>query len=239
VIQKTTDYDMFKFRADNRAAINQGHVNKLVESIKINNLLEYTPILVNDEMEIIDGQHRLLAAKKLGTEIYYKQEKGINASDVIALNLAQKWGMQDYMNYYCKNHYPEYMKLDEYMKKNGVSFRVALNLVLGSTHDSLHKFRMGKYKHSEEALEGDIDMCWHTINYIRKMNGNSPYTTTTKFWAALLMLVRHSNFDAKKWQENLKRMVDKFTVKINKKSYLDLMMEVHNWRNPNKVELAE
>jgi hypothetical protein len=47
LIQNTKNYSMFKFRADNREKISDGHVEKLVESIKTRNLLEMRPIIVN------------------------------------------------------------------------------------------------------------------------------------------------------------------------------------------------
>ena len=35
------------------------------------------PIVVNKKMEVMDGQHRLMAAKQLGVEIYYQEEKNL------------------------------------------------------------------------------------------------------------------------------------------------------------------
>ena len=237
-IRMTSDYDKFKFRSDNREAINQSHVKRLADSIKARNLLELRPISVNAEMEVIDGQHRLLAAKMLGIPIYYSQNHELTGSDIILMNVAQSWKQRDYLNYYCKNHYPEYIKLQDFVKQNTISLRVALNITVGSGRDAYFKFKSGEYKFNQEEFSAYIEVCWETIGYIKRMNGYSGYTESAKFWSALLILIRHANFDADKWKENLKRMVERFTPKARQEDYLRLFMDVHNWRNNSKVDLV-
>lgn len=235
----TTDYDIFKFREDNRQTITQSHVKRLAESIQARNLLELRPISVNAEMEIIDGQHRLLAAKSLGVPIYYNKNDKLLASDIILMNVAQAWGQSDYLNYFCKNHYAEYLKLRDFMKAHGITIKIALNITMGHRKDAFAKFKMGEFKFNQEDFANHIDICWNTIDYIKRMNGYSAYTHSARFWSALLILIRHANFDASKWSENLKRMVERFTAKARQDDYLRLFMDVHNWRNNMKVDLVK
>lgn len=68
-MEKTKNYSLFKKYAKNRD-IDGRHVEKLIASIKTANLLDCEPILVNEKMEVIDGQHRLEAAKSLNLDIY-------------------------------------------------------------------------------------------------------------------------------------------------------------------------
>ena len=86
MIQKTKDYEMFKFRDDNRP-LSQPHLKALIDSIKSKNLLEMRPIQVNAQFEVIDGQHRIAAAKALGVDIYYQVEESLNPEDIIRLNI--------------------------------------------------------------------------------------------------------------------------------------------------------
>lgn len=236
MIQKTRDYEIFKLRADNREGIIQSHVSRLKESISARNLLEFRPIIVNAELEVLDGQHRLLAAKGLGVDIYYQVEKELRPEDIISLNVAKSWGIGDYLNYYIKNSYPEYLKLREFLQKHHLQLKVALRLTMGSTDKAMHDYRHGKYTFNNE-YDDVIQECWDTIHYIQRMNGTSTYTTTTKFWLALVKLVMHDKFDRIKWRQNLERMVDKFGPRINTKAFSDLFSEVHNWRNNNKIDL--
>jgi hypothetical protein len=238
MIQKTREYDKFNFRVDNREAINQAHVARLKESISARNLLEFRPIIVNVQMEILDGQHRLLAAKGLGVDIYYQVEEELRPEDIIALNVSKSWGIGDFLNYYLKNGYPEYRKLKDFLDKNRLQLKVALRLTMGATDKAMNDYRHGKYIFNNEYND-IIEECWTTIHYIQRMNGSSTYTTTTKFWLALVKLVMHDKFDSQKWRQNLERMVDKFGPRINTKAFADLFMEVHNWRNNNKLDLTD
>jgi len=236
-VRMTSEYDQFKFREDNRETITQSHVKRLAASIQARNLLEMRPISVNADMEVIDGQHRLLAAKLLGVPIYYVRNFELTPSDIIIMNVAQTWGQGDYLNYYCKNHYPEYIKLKEFMVENGLSLKIALNISMGCAREMYLNFKDGKFKFNKEHFESYINICWETIEYIRRMNGYSPYTDSARFWGALLILIRHANFDAAKWKDNLSKMVERITAKASKQDYLKMFMEIHNWRNNSKVEL--
>ena len=61
-VYKTTDYGQFKNIEGNRG-INLKHVNTLVTSITEKDL--QIPIIVDQNMRVVDGQHRLEAYKKL------------------------------------------------------------------------------------------------------------------------------------------------------------------------------
>ncbi len=238
MIKKTTNYELFKFRADNRAEITNAHIERLKQSILARNLLEFRPIIVNKQMEVLDGQHRLLAAKALGYEIYYQMNEELKAEDIISLNVAKPWGMSDYLNYYIKNGYNEYRKLQEFMKKHQITVKIALRLTIGNTQKEMDAYRRGEFKFVDEFSD-IMDQCWETIHYIIRMNGTSHYTSSAKFWMALVKLVKHHNFDADKWRGNLEKMVDKVGPRITTKAFLELFMDIHNWRNNLKVNLLE
>jgi len=236
---KTKQYDMFIFRSDNREKINQDHVKRLKESIQARNLLELRPIVVNEAMEIIDGQHRVLAAKALQVEIYYEIKKDLQAQDIILMNINKSWGTSDFLNFYCQHHYPEYMKLRDFMKKHGITIKIALSIAMGQTQIGYKEFRSGEFKFNDDIYTGELDICWETIGYIKKMNGYSPYTASGRFWKALLKLVRHPEFDASKWKHNLQKMVDNFSPKASIDAYVAMMQHVYNYRTMNKIKLNE
>ena len=238
-MQKTTNYDMFKFRDDNRSEISQSHVKKLAMSIKMQNLLELKPILVNEDMEVMDGQHRLLAAKQLGVEVYYSVEKKLNASNMVLMNLAKPWGIGDYLNYYCKNGNKEYIKLDEFTKSNGVSLKVALNLTIGTGREAHTDFKMGRFQFLCEELSAEIECCKAIIQYIKKMNGFSLYTDSSRFWKALIKLVKHPNFRMNRWSSNLEKMISRVGPRATTEDYMRMLMEIYNWKNSDRVYLLE
>ena len=74
-IHSTYDLNVFKILEGNRN-INLLHVERLVKSIEENGFLKM-PIIVNKNYEVIDGQHRLEAAKKSKSMVYYIIEKNV------------------------------------------------------------------------------------------------------------------------------------------------------------------
>lgn len=239
MIKKTKDYDIFTFREDNREKIDQAHVKRLAESIESRNLLELRPIIVNDKMEVIDGQHRLLAAKFLACEIYYQQEKKLDAADIIRMNITKPWTIDDYLNFHCQHQNDEYLKLKGFMQKHTLTLKVALNIAMGQAKSGYHDFKLGNFKFDEENLDIELDVCWDSINYIKKMNGFSPYTSSTRFWKSLLKLIRHPEFDEQKWRSNMQKMIDHFCPKARTEDYVNMVQTVYNWRNSSRINLME
>lgn len=110
-METTKDYERFKLLEFNRKTIDRRHVNRLKESITKNGYIG-NPILVNDDYEIYDGQHRFIALKEMGMEIPFEVQSS-SYSSIIDLNITQKrWTMEDYVNYYCeKDKNPNYLRL--------------------------------------------------------------------------------------------------------------------------------
>lgn len=239
MIEKTKEYDLFIFREDNREKIDQAHVRRLIESIKAKDLLHLRPIDVNDKMEIIDGQHRVLAAKYLGVEVYYKKEAQLDAADIVRMNISKAWTTGDYLNFYCHHQKDEYIKLKAFMKKNRLTLKVALNIAIGESKLSFSNFKAGAFEFNEGELESELGICWKTIEYIRKMNGYSAYTTSSRFWRALLKLINHPDFDIDKWNGNVQKLVDHFAPKARTEDYIKMVQTIYNWKNLNKIRLIE
>lgn len=82
-VLRTNDYEKFNHLSGNRI-INELNLAKIKKSMEENFLI--SPILVNEHLEIIDGQHRLQAVKELGFPVYYFVNKGYGLKEVQALN---------------------------------------------------------------------------------------------------------------------------------------------------------
>ena len=85
-IQSTFKYEMFHFIEGNRSI---DHEDRIEKSIRTSGLL-VQPILVNQNMEVIEGQNRYQACKNLGLPIYYVIQDGIGLDEVKSLNSASK-----------------------------------------------------------------------------------------------------------------------------------------------------
>lgn len=114
-IQHTEDHSVFRDITSNRE-VDQRHVNRLKKAIQEVNLLHLNPIIVNSEMEIVDGQHRLEAARDLQVPIYYVVDNDVNKKHIAGLNSNQKnWSLLDYVNYYAVEKVPEFLVLAEFI----------------------------------------------------------------------------------------------------------------------------
>jgi hypothetical protein len=233
--KQTQDYDQFIFREDNRQKIDDNHVLRLIESIQAKNLLQYRPIIVNERMEVIDGQHRLLAAKKLAVTIYYQINRSLESKDIILMNIAKSWGMGDYLNFYCKNGNKNYIQLKEFMNESKLTLNIAINIMMPRVNAKYREFKEGKYIHDTEKVNKNFSLCWKTIEIMRKASGYCPYLYTARFWQALVRLVDHEDFDAGKWLSNLEKLSEKITQKVTVKEYLLCLLDVYNWRNNAKI----
>lgn len=90
-VYETYDYDKFHIMEKGNRDID--HDKKIALSMKEDFL--FSPILVNEKMEIIDGQNRFFASKALGKPIYYIIKNGYGIREVRILNSNAKTGVKE------------------------------------------------------------------------------------------------------------------------------------------------
>lgn len=98
-IYSTKDYNAFKLSTGRK--VNKGAISKLKKEIQKDGQL--VPIIVNTEMSIIDGKHRLLAIKELGLEAIYIIRNMKNKHIAKINNTIIKWNAKDYSNFFSSN----------------------------------------------------------------------------------------------------------------------------------------
>ena len=86
-VYTTNDYTLFTSIDGNRTK-NKLHIKRLKQSIKENYL--FTVIIVNENYEIIDGQHRFDVIKELNLPLYYIICEGYGLAEVHILNQISK-----------------------------------------------------------------------------------------------------------------------------------------------------
>lgn len=239
MIQKTKDYGIFKFRKDNREKISPDHVNRIAESIKSKNLLEFRPITINKNFEVLDGQNRLLAAQKLDVEIYYNITEDFDPKDIILLNTAKSWGIADYLNFYVQNGAEEYIKLNNFIIKNQLQLKIAVRIAFGSTNTNFKSFKDGKFVFKHELIGTELENCKFTIQLITKKKGLNHWTSSSRFWQPLIKIICHPDFDLEKWVKNLNLLMEKIGPRATEKGYLISFQEIYNFRNPHKISLMD
>lgn len=97
----TTEYGRFKFMKGNRDLV-ESKIKKIIKAIGDGiDVLKYSPIIVNKDMEIIDGQHRFAVSKQLKQNVYYVIKEDADLSIVPAINSnSSKWRTADFLASY-------------------------------------------------------------------------------------------------------------------------------------------
>ena len=135
----TKDYSIFKRLIGNRD-IPESRISKIVESIQTIGWV-HNPIIVNEKMEVIDGQGRLTALQRLKMPIEYIIAEGAGNKECIYMNMNMvNWKLPDFIKSYAEQGNENYQRLLSLMQRyaNG-------NLDIISTA----VYRLSKSKHRD------------------------------------------------------------------------------------------
>jgi|GEM_PF-1933673 len=156
-IYYTNDYGMFGWIPGNRL-LDERRIRKICHANQVAgiNLFPYVPILVTKDHKVIDGQTRLMAAKRLQTLIYFIYIDDMDVSKIARINSVTKtWGAKDYLNCWINLKSDDYMELEQFMLKYHIpissSIKLLMNGKLGKvsggtgagTHDA---FQNGQFR---------------------------------------------------------------------------------------------
>lgn len=244
-MESTKKYSIFNKHDGNRVLVEK-NVKALMKSISCENLLHLRPILVDKDMNIIDGQHRLEAAKRLGLEIFYQIEESIDDSAIYLLNNNQlKWSSIDYLNYYCAQGNPHYLKMRNFMQKSNVTLSIAFSL-LGPAQSGryLNEFKGGKftYPHFEDELDAltKIGQFKEMVDFIYpKILGIKKYLQGPNFCRAFVVFlnVKEVQFDV--FMKKLAFKLDLIRPCARLKDFLDIFRSIYNYKNSNPLKPSD
>ncbi len=244
-MEKTTDYSIFEKEEKNRE-LSETNVIRIMKSIQAKNLLCYRPILVDKDMKIIDGQHRLEAAKRLKIPIYYEVSKTLSSNDIILLNSNSKfWSFDDYLNFYVNSGLEDYVKLDQLCKKNKITVIHALN-VLGKRggRNSSKNFKHGEFKYPNFEDERDaldiLDFSKEIITYFKSKNtGYIKYVDSGYFLRALYIFLSIRSVDRSIFKEKIEYRLDLLRPAPSIMEYLRIFKMIYNWRNKSPISMED
>lgn len=227
-VHMTKDYGEFKNLFANRN-INKRHVNELITSFQDRpNLVPTRPILVNEKMEVIDGQHRLEACKILGLPVYYTIAADLNIKDAQLMNALQRgWSVLDYARSFASSGNSNYRRFLELHEEYPISVSILMSYCIGREQSNTGKlFRKGEFKvmKSEELLRQRLDML---ADYGTRFNG----WTNHNFCRAVHAAIRTPEYD----HDRMMRKLKIYQIK-KQSSRLDYLRELENAYNFHEPE---
>ena len=178
VVFKTTDYDSFKKLKGNRG-VTESRVEKISRSINKYGWVR-NPIVVNENMEVIDGQGRLEALKKLGLPVEYVIAPGAGQEECVAMNLFQKnWGLKDHIESFADMGNESYKMLLSLVEEFGnITIRVIINAINRTVDNSGRAIKEGDFVTTKEAYERARKILAYEQQFVtvfKKIDGRSDF----------------------------------------------------------------
>lgn len=244
-IKCTKDYFIFKKHHSNRD-IDQNNLKRIKGSLQVKNLMQFKPILVDNEMRILDGQHRLEAAKQLGIDVYYQVDEKSNAEEIILINANQKkWRKEDYLNYYISMGNIEYLKVKEFCEKQGLplaDFLRMQNIQSRIQGAKIDKFEMGTYKFPEDEQAKEHEKVLEGLRLVLgKLDSflirDKKFIKGVYFKRAIMEFLRNPEVNLQIFLNKLGYKVESMHGCADPAGYVAMFRDIYNWRNANPIEI--
>lgn len=156
----TSNLDRFVMVLGNRE-YNPAHAKDLAEKIKAHNMLDLYPLVCEDGhsgmLNVIDGQHRLGAAKILKIPVPYVVvfHGTLTADDIRSLNSGQSgWVTKDFLHHFKSLRVADYERLTKFCEETKLPLMTSAMLLSEESTTSgaaTKTFRDGKFKISNET----------------------------------------------------------------------------------------
>lgn len=235
-MHSTTNYGMFRTITGNRQ-VDPNHVARLVQAIEKKNLLSEFPMLVNDKMEVIDGQNRLLAASALNVPIHYQIVKGLDLTHVMDINTASKsWSLLDFVNSYIQLGNPNYVELLAFSKEYGLSISMAGSLLTGRSANSgsiTARIKEGKFQINARNMAGRVARMLNELDKYAEFKTKSDRALAT----SLGVLLQNEDFDPTRLMGKLKTHGLILKRRLNERYYILQLEEMYNFNAKDRVTL--
>lgn len=196
-VYETTDYDMFVFIESNRDLIVNENLRMSIEESGI-----LVPALVNEKMEVIDGQHRISIAKLCGVKIPFIVVNGLSKKDMIPINNSSKnWTFVNYIETYAKEGFDDYIDLVNLQRYYPVTMKVLVSLAGNTTDGTKHhiKTKLGKFSFY------DRDILLDFLDQYKKLNDAMGGKNPSSLPLVIYTMYRNKNFD-------INRLIDRASL---------------------------
>ena len=256
-VQTTKDYARFKYLDGNRE-LKEGNIKAIQNQIAQHG--QKIPILVNERNEIIDGQHRLEACKRLGVPVKFIVDVGATIDHVISANIVgQKWALMDYVNRYRTQGNEHYNRLYEFIiecKKHGISASAAMNILSnGKSYKGYYMYEDGKLRQHSGSCKvkklyyvgDDVKLGFFRLNNTQEPKErldaivqfkHFPFYKKSFFINAILQVMRIDDFDVQRLRQAADTYPNRFVNEPDVEGFVRMFESVYNYRTKVKLPLV-
>lgn len=228
IVYRTNQYSMFK-RLEGNRKIPKSRINKIIASIQKVGYVQ-SPVVVNEKMEVVDGQGRIEALKELGLPVDYIIVKGIGIEECRAMNINQEnWKLIDHIHSYAETGNESYIFFENLIKlyKN-IGIKVINQAITGLACFDGDKIKNGRFVCTKEDYENAqkvLDYESRFIAIVKKIQGQADY-----IYMAIGFCFYHKDIENERLFEKLSEKYDRLIPPANMEQALDELSKIYNDR---------
>jgi hypothetical protein len=230
-IYETKDYSKFKFIKGNRPII-RFIVNKFKREFENGrNYLARMPLSVfehNGHLEIMDGQHRFMAAQELGEPVAYTISDRMSLLEIAKINVnTHKWELKDFVHIYTTEGNENYKILEWYSTRYEIPLSVSASI--------LQSLNPGSAGGLEAIVNGtfqvnNLEMAKEFAKKVREFSEWADFATHKTFLSAFISVYKHPEYSHDRMIQKIKLRPRMFVKCGDRQQFLQMLEEIYNYR---------
>jgi hypothetical protein len=230
---RTKDYSIFNVHRMNRTII-PTHVRTMKRLISENGWERGSYIIIDKKGNVIDGQHRLMAAMELGSEVDYIIEKSATIGSMSKLNQGQKgWNIITHLEHNVKLGHQDYILLDRFMKNFPQLRPTECTMLVKNNNSSAERgsFERGDFKVS------DMKVAYKWGHQIMKLRYIFDGYNKSIFVRAMIKVLQRPNFSFDEFlhKVNLRKSMIHMCGTVD--DYVEMIERIYNYKRKDKENL--
>ena len=202
----TRDYGIFKRLVGNRD-IPESRISTIVESIQTIGWI-HNPIIVNEKMEVIDGQGRLTALQRLKMPVEYIIAEGAGNKECVYMNMNMvNWKLPDFIKSYAEQGNENYQRLLSLMEKYADgNLNIIFTAIYRISKAKTREIKSGILQLTEEQYEAAIPRLEYIKPILEEIDDKKLPGSVTTLMQTLIYYYDYPEVD----KERLKYSVEKY-----------------------------
>lgn len=236
-VKRTMDYSLFRRMEGNRevTAKRSKDIRKSIERIG----LIPQAIIVNERMEVIDGQGRLEAVQQLSLPVFYSIIPGLGLKDCVSMNMnTTPWTILDYIKSYAETGNENYKRLLTLIESYSLPMSVAVCAATGVMSTANSNIKEGVLEIDRDYFFALDAMLAYVERFAKVMKENG-ISSKSPVYTALCFCYQCEDVDNERLFKQFERHCHMLTSSSKTLEVLDTITDIYNFgRRKDKVYIS-